>query len=115
MTEDLSNIEDLSLESLSALEALEDVAGIVEALVLSFGGERERDAYLAAADEFEAYVETLPEDDEKRTAEQTSRLSKLEEGITNALKPLLAASPEHIRNLHVAVQRALEAEEASGA
>jgi len=114
LTEDLSNIEDISLDSLSALEALEEVAGIVEALVLSSGGESERDAYIAAADEYEAYVEGLSEDAE-RTAEQASRISQLEAAITAALKPLLAASPEHIRNLYDAAHKAIEAEEAAEA
>ncbi len=54
LTEEPVLLEDAAIETLSTLEALDDITDTVEAIVLSFGAEPERDAYFAIADEFES-------------------------------------------------------------
>ena len=53
LTEEPLLLEDAAIEALSTLEALDDITDSVEALVLSYGGEQERDAYFALADEYQ--------------------------------------------------------------
>jgi hypothetical protein len=113
LTEDPSNLEDANPEPLSTLEALDDIADIVETIVLGFGGEQEQDAYLSLADEHASYADTLPEEPARRTMQQNGRLQELEKLMEDAFKPILQACPDHIRKLHDAVRAAIDAEEAS--
>ncbi len=46
----------------STLEALDDVAAIVEAIVLSSVSDEEREAYLVLAGDYGSYAERLPEE-----------------------------------------------------
>ncbi len=113
LSEELSILEDAALESLSTLEALDDIAGTVESLVLSLGGAQERDAYLALADECDAYADALPEEPALRGPEQSARLLVLENLMEAAFQAIVDACPGHIRKLHAAVRAAIDAEEAS--
>jgi hypothetical protein len=115
LTEDLSNLEDASLEPFSALEALDDIAGIVETIVLSFGSEQEQDAYLTLADEYASYADSLIEEPARRTSQQNDRLLELEKQMEVAFRPILQSCPDHIRKLHDAMRAAIEAELASEA
>jgi hypothetical protein len=110
VTEDPSILDDVNPEPLSTLEALDDIADTVDTIVLNFAGEQERDAYLTLADEYQSYVDTLPEEPEQRTAEQNGRLLKLATRLADTFRPLLEACPAHIRRLHGAVRQALDAE-----
>ena len=60
MTPDPSLFDD-DAETLSTLEALNDIADSVETIVIGFGGEEERNAYLALAGEYDDYAGSLPE------------------------------------------------------
>ena len=113
MTEDPTNLEDTNPELPSTLEALDDIADIVETMVLDFAGEQERDDYLTLADEHASYADTLPEEAARRTSEQNRRLLELEKSMEDAFKKILQACPAHIRRLHEAVHAAVDAEEAS--
>ncbi len=106
-------LEDGSPESFSALEALDDIADIVETIVFSFVGEQERDAYLALADQYESYADSLPEEAVQRTPEENRRLMELAQLVSDAFKPMIQACPAHIRKVYDAVREALDAEEAS--
>jgi hypothetical protein len=113
LSEDPFIQEDAAAEPLSVLEALDDIAGTVETIVLSFGGEQERDAYFALADEYGSYADTLLEETAQRDPEQNARLLDLEKRMETALNAILQACPGHIRKLHDAVRSAVDAEEAS--
>ncbi len=113
LSENLSNLEDDTSEVVSTLEALGDIADTVETIILSLGGAQERDAYLALADEYEAYAGTLPEEPALRSPEQGAWLLELEKLTEAAFKAMLQACPGHIRKLHGAVLAAVDAEEAS--
>ncbi len=62
MSEDLSILEDATPDAVSNLEALDDIADNVEAIVLNHADTQERDGYLALTEEYEAYTDTLPEE-----------------------------------------------------
>ncbi len=109
LTADLS-IDDATSETLSTLEALNDIADTVEAIVISFGGEQERDAYLALSDEYEDYAETLPDEAALRTPEQNAGLSELGKLREDAFEALLKECPAHIRTLYHAAGAAIDAE-----
>lgn len=111
MSEELSILEDVTAETLSTLEALDDVADTVESVVLSLAGEEEREGYFALADEYEAYAETLADEQALRSPEENDRLLELEGLMEDAFKAILADCPEHIRKLHEAVRAAIAAEE----
>ncbi|MGO9486253.1 MAG: hypothetical protein ACLPX9_16995 [Rhodomicrobium sp.] len=113
LSEDLSITEDATAEFLSTLEALDDIADGVEAIVLSLGGAQEREAYFAIAEEYEAYAEALLEETAPKSPEQDARLMDLEKRMESAFNTMLEACPEHIRKLHGAVRAAIDAEEAS--
>ena len=108
MTADPSLFDDA--ETLSTLEALNDIADTVEAIVISFGGEQERNAYLAMSGEYDDYADTLPEGAATRTQEQNSRLSGLGKQTEDAFEALLQGCPVHIRSLYDAVRTAIDAE-----
>jgi PHD/YefM family antitoxin component YafN of YafNO toxin-antitoxin module len=112
LTEDLSILEDATAEAVSTLEALDDIAGTVEAIVIGLGGAQERDAYLALADEYDAFADTLADEPELRTPEQSARLSEFEKLLEDAFLAILKGCPEHIRKLHDATRAAIAAEEA---
>jgi hypothetical protein len=112
VTDDPSIVDDANSEPLSTIEALDDIADAVETIVLNFAGEQERDAYLTLADEYQFYLDTLPDEPAQRTPEENERLLKLETLMADTFAPLLEACPAHIRRLHEAVRQALEAEEA---
>jgi hypothetical protein len=114
LSEDLSITEEAAPEADSTLEALDDIAGDVETIVLNLGGAEEREAYLALADEYDSYVEGLAEPG-VRTPEQSARLLELEKQMEEAFRAILQECPEHIRKLHEAVRTAIDAEEASEA
>ncbi len=111
LSEDTVVFEDASPEAFSTLEALDDIAVTVESIVLSLGGEQERDAYLAAADEYETYADSLADEPGERGAEVSARLSELEERMADAFQALLKGCPAHIRTLHDAIRAAVDAEE----
>jgi PHD/YefM family antitoxin component YafN of YafNO toxin-antitoxin module len=113
LSEDLSILEDATPEALSTLEALDEIADTVESIVFSLAGAEERDAYLALADEYDAYANTLADEPALRTPEQSARLSELEKLMEDAFKAILMGSPGHIRKLHDDVRAAIDAEEAS--
>ena len=112
MTEDPFIQEDAAPEALSILEALDEIAGTVETIVLSFGGEQERDAYFALADEYGSYADSLLEETAQRDPEQDARLMELDKRMETALNAIVQACPGHIRKLHEAVPAAVDAEEA---
>ena len=97
----------------STLEALDDVAAIVEAIVLSSASDEEREAYLVLADDYGSYAETLPEEQAERSQEQAAKLADLEKLMDAAFASILQACPDHIRKLHEAIRAAVDAEEAS--
>ena len=109
MTADLSH-DDATSETFSILEALNDIADTVEAIVISFGGEQQRDAYLALADEYEDYAGTLPDEAALGTPEQNARLSALGKLREDAFKALLKDCPDHIRTLYHAAGAAIDSE-----
>ncbi len=111
MTADPSLFDDA--ETLSTLEALNDIAGTVETIVIGFAGEQEQDAYLALAGDYDDYTGTLPEGAATRAPEQNARLSGLGKQTEDAFEALLQGSPAHIRVLYDAVRIAIDAE-ASG-
>jgi arginyl-tRNA synthetase len=115
LSEDISILEDTTPEVPSTLEALDDIADIVESIALSLGGAEERDAYLALADEYDAYASELAEDPDLRSAEQNDRLQELEKLAEDAFRAVLKDCPEHIRKLHEAVRVAFDEEEAAEA
>jgi len=110
LTADLSMFEDAASESISTLEALNDIADTVEAIVLNFAGEPERDAYLALADEYEAFAETLLDEPVLRSAEQNVQILELAQRMEDIFEAILRGCPSHIRALHEAVQEAIDAE-----
>ena len=108
MSEDPFIQEDAAPEPFSILEALDDIAGTVETIILSFGGEQERDAYLALVDEYGSYADAMPEE-----PAQNAKLLELEKRIETALNAILQTCPGHIRKLHDAVRSAVDVEEVS--
>jgi len=112
LNEDVVVIEDTAPEALSTLEALDDIAGTIEAIVVGMGGDEERDAYLALADEYESLADNLMGEAEQAEPEEIARLSDLETRMAEAFQTLLQACPAHIRNLHEAARAAIDAEEA---
>ncbi|MGO9547408.1 MAG: hypothetical protein ACLPPF_21770 [Rhodomicrobium sp.] len=113
MSEDLSILEDATPDAVSNLEALDDIADNVEAIVLNHADTQERDGYLALTEEYEAYTDTLPEEPALRSPEQSSRLLELEKLMETAFEAILQACPDHIRELDGAVRAAIGAEEAA--
>lgn len=111
LSEDLSILDDAP-EGLSTLEVLDDVADIVESVVLGLGGEAERDAYLTLVDQYDELSDSVAAEPADRTAEENARLSKLEERMAAAFETLLQGCPDHIRKLHEALRAAIDAEEA---
>jgi hypothetical protein len=109
LTADLSH-DDATFETLSTLEALSDIADTVEVIVVSYGGEQERDAYLALADEYEDYAENLPPDSAHAAPEQIARLSELGKLKEDAFEAILKECPAHIRSLFHAAGAAIDAE-----
>jgi hypothetical protein len=110
LTADLSLLDDASTETLSTLEALNDIADTVETIVLGFSGEQERDAYLSRVDDYEDYAETLPDSAALRTPEQNAQLSALGKLTEDAFEALLQGCPAHIRSLYNAARTAIDAE-----
>jgi hypothetical protein len=78
LTADLSLLDDASTETLSTLEALNDIADTVETIVLGFNGEQEQAAYLSWVDDYEDYAETLPDSAALRTQSKTPSCTRLE-------------------------------------
>jgi uncharacterized protein Yka (UPF0111/DUF47 family) len=109
-SEDLSNTEDAVPEAVSTLEALDDVAGDIETIVLNLGEPEEREAYLELADEYDSYADSLAEP-ALRTPEQSARLLELEKQMEEAFEAILQECPEHIRTLYEAVRAAISSEE----
>ena len=116
LSQDLSILDDgdEAPEGLSALEALDDIGDIVEAVVLGLGDAAERDAYLTLVDQYEEYADSVALEPADRTPEESVRLSELEERMIDAFDALLAGCPDHIRKLHEALRCAIDAEEAEG-
>lgn len=114
LSEDLSNSDEAAPEAVSTLEALDDVAGDIETIVLNLGGAEERETYLALADEYNSYADELDEPG-LRTPEQSARLSELEKQMEEAFSEILQECPEHISKLYEAVREAISSEEASEA
>jgi hypothetical protein len=112
LSEDLSITEDAVPEAVSTLEALDDVAGDIETIVLSLGEAEERDAYLELADEYDSYADSLAEPG-LRTPEQSAKLLELERQMEEAFEAILQECPEHIHKLYEAVRAAITAEEVS--
>jgi PHD/YefM family antitoxin component YafN of YafNO toxin-antitoxin module len=110
LTADLAIFEDAASEPVSTLEALNDIADTVEAIVLSLAAGSERDAYLALVDEYEAFDDDLPEEPELRSAEQTARILELAKRLEDVFEAILRGCPSDIRALHAAVQTAIDAE-----
>jgi hypothetical protein len=110
LTADLSIFEDATSEPLSTLEALNDIADTIEAIVLSSAAGQERDAYLALVDEYEAYADTQPEGSVLRSAEQDAQILELAKRMEDVFEAILRGCPGHIRTLHGAVQAAIDAE-----
>ena len=110
MTVDLSTFEDDSSEPLSTLEALSDMADTIEAIVLSLAAGSERDAYLALADEYEAYADSMPEGSVLKSPEQDTKMLELAKRMENVLEAILQGCPSHIRTLYRAVDEAIDAE-----
>ncbi|HZV21388.1 MAG TPA: hypothetical protein VE986_07580 [Hyphomicrobiales bacterium] len=113
MSEDPASMDDDNLSLDSTIEALEEIADIVETIILGYAGEQRREAYLALADEYEAYANSLPEEESQRTPEENGRLKELTVLMTEAFRPLAEACPAHIRKVHEAVLAALDAEQDS--
>jgi hypothetical protein len=114
LSEDLSITEDAAQEAVSTLEALDDIAGDVETIVLNLGSVEERETYIALADEYDNYAMELAEPG-LRTPEEAERFMELEKQMEDAFKAALQTCPEHIRKLYEAVRAAIGAEEASAA
>jgi hypothetical protein len=112
LSEDLSILDDAAPEALETIEALEDIAGDIETLVLSLGDAEERDTYLALADEYDSYADSVAGDPALRSSEEAARLSDLEKQMEEAFRAVLQGCPEHIRKLHEAVRAAITSEEA---
>jgi hypothetical protein len=110
LTADLSLLDDASTETLSTLEALNDIVDTVETIVLGFSGEQQRDAYLSRVEDYEDCAETLPDSTALRTPEQNARLSALGKLTEDAFEALLRGCPAHIRSLFDAVRTAMDAE-----
>jgi hypothetical protein len=114
LTADLSMFEDDNSEPLSALEALNDIADTVEAIILSLASEQERDAYLALADEYEACVDSMPEGAALKSPEQEPQTLELAKRMEDVIEAILRGCPAHIRTLHEAVHAAIDAEMSRG-
>ena len=112
MTADLSIFEDATSEPVSTLEALNDIAGTTEMIVLSLAAGSERDAYLELVDEYEAFADTLPDEPELRSAEQNAQIFELAKRMEDIFETILRGCPGHIRTLHGAVHAAIDAETA---
>jgi hypothetical protein len=112
LSEDLSILDDAAPEALETLEALEDIAGDIETLILNFGDSEERDTYLALADEYDSYVDSVAGDPALRSPEEAARLFDLEKQMEEAFRAVLQGCPEHIRKLHEAARAAIASEEA---
>ena len=111
LSQDLSTLDDAP-EGLSTLEVLDDIADIVESVVLGLGAEEERDAYVTLVDQYDEYADSVSLEPADRTPEENARLSELEERMAAAFEKLLAGCPDHIRKLHEALRGAIDAEEA---
>jgi hypothetical protein len=110
LTADFTVFEDDNSEPLSTLEALNDIADTVEAIVLSLASGQERDAYLALADEYEACAESMPEGSSLKNPEQDTQTFELAKRMEDVLEVILRGCPAHIRTLHEAVHSAIDAE-----
>jgi hypothetical protein len=110
LTADFSMFEDAASEPVSTLEALNDIADTVEAIVLNVAAGPERDVYLALVDDYEALAETLPDESGLRSAEQNAKVFELAKRMEDIFEAILKGCPDHIRALHGAVQAAIEAE-----
>jgi hypothetical protein len=110
LTADLALFEDATSEPVSTLEALNDIADTVEAIVLNLAAGPERDTYLALVDEYEVLAETLPEESALRSAEQNAQIFELAKRLEDNFEAILSGCPGHIRTLHGAVQAAIDAE-----
>jgi hypothetical protein len=112
LTADLAIFEDAASEPVSTLEALNDIADTVEAIVLNLASGPEREAYLALVDEYEAIAETLPDDPVLRSAEQNVQILELAQRMEDIFEAILRGCPGDIRALHGAVHAAIDAETA---
>jgi hypothetical protein len=110
LTADLSMFEDATSEPVSTLEALNDIAGTVEAIVLDFAAGPERDAYLALVDEYEALADTLADESGFKSGEQNAGIFELAKRMEDIFEAILKGCPAHIRTLHGSVQAAIDAE-----
>jgi len=110
LTTDPAIFEDDASEPLSTLEALNDIADTIEAIVLGLAAGQERDAYLALVDEYEAYADTLPEASVLRSAEQDVQILELAKRMEDVFEAILRGCPGHIRTLHGAIHAAIDAE-----
>jgi hypothetical protein len=110
LTADLSIFEDATAEAVSTLEALNDIADTIEAIVLNLAAEPERDAYLALVDEYEAFADSLPDEPVLRSPEQNAEVFELAKRMEDIFEAILKGCPGHIRALHDAVQAAIDAE-----
>ena len=110
MTADLSIFEDATSEPLSTLEALSDIADTIETIVLNLATGQERDAYLALADEYDAYADTVPDGSVLRSPEQNAQIFELAKRMEDAFEAILRGCPGHIRTLHGAIDAAIDAE-----
>jgi hypothetical protein len=112
LTADLSIFEDATIEPVSTLEALTDMADTVEAIVLNLAAGPERDAYLALIDEYEAFADTLPDESGLRSSEQNVQILQLAKRTDEIFEAILRGCPGDIRALHGAVHAAIDAETA---
>jgi hypothetical protein len=110
LTADLSIFEDAASEPVSTLEALNDIADTIEAVVLNLAAGPERDAYLALVDEYEVLADTLPDESALRSAEQNAQIFELAKRMEDIFEAILRGCPSHIRTLHGAAQAAIDAE-----
>ena len=112
MTADRAIFEDTTSEPVSTLEALNDIADTVEAIVLNLAAGPERDAYLALVDEYEAFADTLPDESGLRTAEQNAEIFELATRMEDIFEAILNGCPSDIRALHSAIHASIGAETA---
>jgi hypothetical protein len=112
MTADLSIFEDSTSEPVSTLEALNEIADTVEAIVLNLAAGPERDAYLALVDEYEAFAGSLPDESLLRSEEQNAEVFELAKRMEDIFETILSGCPGDIRTLYEAVHAALDAETA---
>jgi hypothetical protein len=110
LTADLSVFEDAASEPLSTLEALSDIADTVETIVLSLATEQERDAYLALADEYDEYAESMPDGSVLKSPEQNTQMFELAKRMEDVFEAILRGCPSDIRTLHAAIHAAIDAE-----